>query len=117
MGDISRIEEEPAAGKGMMEARFVGGSGRGHVLKVGTRFLGAATVVCLIVAAACAVVVSSSHGLIPNDSLSNDMGRVLRRVPRSLPPSSLRREAVEGLFCGDSVMECGPWFNRLFPLR
>ena len=44
---------------------------------------------------------------------------LLPRGRRSLPPSSMRKTsgALGDLFCGDTVMQCGVWLNRLFPLR
>ena len=44
---------------------------------------------------------------------------LLGRGRRSLPPGSMRKTsgAMGDLFCGDTVMQCGVWLNRLFPLR
>ena len=79
----------------------------------------------VVVLAALALVtlasLSSSGGDLrdPLADLENALLQPAQRARRSLPPSSVRKTsgAVGALFCGDSILECGVWLNKLFPLR
>ena len=84
----------------------------------------AALVVVFFVFAALALValasLSSSGGLRdPLADLESALLLPMQRARRSLPPSTVRKTsgAVGALFCGDSILECGVWLNKLFPLR
>ena len=109
-----------------MESRCAGGGSVQQ--RGGPRTLVVATaVVCLgVAAAALAALAFLSLASSPSPSSSGgafsdlESALLLLRARRSLPPASSVRKtsgAMGDLFCGDSVVECGVWLNKLFPLR